>query len=78
MESKGALAPFKQSQKKLGITCKTCIGDGRGKSYATVSKAMPYGLLVHIVKEEYVSHITKHMGTGLCEIVKRCKGNFNI
>ena len=78
MESKGALALFKQSQKKLGLTYKTYIGDGDSKSYATTSKAMPYGPLVHIVKEECVLHTAKRMGTGLREIVKWCKGNFNI
>ena len=78
MESEGALTLFKQSQKKLGQTCKTYIGDGDSKSYAIVSKAMPYEPLVHIVKEECVLHISKRMGTGLHEIAKWCKGNFNI
>ena len=78
MESEDASALFKRSQKKLGLTNKTYIGDGDSKSHATVSKAMPYGPLVHIVKEECVSHITKRMGTALREIVKRCKGNFDI
>ena len=71
--------PFSNNlRKKLGLTYKTYIGDGDSKSYATVSKAMPYGPLVHIVKEECVSHMTKRMGTGLREIGKRYKGNFNI
>ena len=39
---------------------------------------MSYVPLVHIVKEECVSHVTKRMGTGLRETVKQCKGNFNI
>ena len=78
MESEGALALFKRSQKKLALTYKTNIGNGDSKSYATVSKAMPYGPLVHIVKKEFVSHITKGMRKGLRETVKRCKGNFNI
>ena len=78
MESEGALALFKQSQKKLGLTYKTYIGDGDSKSYAIVSKGMSYGPLVHIVKEECVSHITKRMRIGLREIAERCKGSFNI
>ena len=78
MESEGALVLFKRSQKKLGLTYKTYIGDGDSKSYVTVPKAMPYGPLVHIEREECVSHITKRMGTGLREIIKQCKGNFNI
>ena len=39
---------------------------------------MPYGPLVHLEKEECVSHIAKRMGTGLREIVKRWEDNFNI
>ena len=78
MESEGTLALFKRSQEKIGLTCKSCIGDGDSKSYATISKAMSYVPLVHIVKEECVSHVTKRMGTGLRETVKQCKGNFNI
>ena len=35
---------------------------------------MPYGPLVHIAKEECVANITKRMGLGLREIVKRSKG----
>ena len=71
--------PFSNNlRKKLGLTYKIYIGDGDSKSYATVSKAMPYGPLVHIVKEECVSHITKPMGTGLRETGKRYKDNFNI
>ena len=78
MESEGALTLFKQSQKKLGLTCKINIGDRDSKSYAAVSKAMPYEFLVHIVKKEFVLCITKRMGTGLREIAKQYKGNFNI
>ena len=74
MEADGALALFKRSQSKLGLTYKTYIGDGDSKSYSTVAKAMPYGLLVHIAEEECVAHITKRMGSGLRGIVKRCKG----
>ena len=59
MEFEGALALFEQSQKKLGLTYKNYIGDGDSKSYATVSKAMLCGPLVHIVKEKCVLHITK-------------------
>ena len=51
METDGALALFKRSLSKLGLTYKTYIGDGDSKSYSTVGKAMPYGLLVHIAKE---------------------------
>ena len=78
MESECPLAFLKRFQKKIGLTYKTLIGDGDSKSYATISKAMSYVPLVHIVKEECVSHITKRMGTGLRETVKQCKGNFNI
>ena len=74
MEADGALALFKRSQSKLGLTYKTYIGDGDSKSYSTVAKAMPYGPLVHIRKEECVAYITKRMGPGLHEIVKRSKG----
>ena len=74
MEADGALALFKRSQSKLGLTYKTYIGDGDSKSYSGVAKAMPYGPLVHIAKEECVVHITKQMGSGLREIVKRFKG----
>ena len=74
MEADGALALFKRSQSKLGLTYKTYIGDGDSKSYSSVAKAMPYGPLVHIAKEECVAHITKQMGSGLREIVKRFKG----
>ena len=74
MEADGALALFKRSQSKLGRTYKTHIGDGDSKSYSTVAKAMPYGPLVHIRKEECVAYITKRMGPGLHEIVKRSKG----
>ena len=35
---------------------------------------MPYGPLVHLAKEKWVAHITKQMGSGLREIVKRFKG----
>ena len=73
MEADGVLALFKRSQSKLGLTYKTYIGDGDSKSYSTVAKAMPYGLLVHIAEEECVAHITKRMGSGLREIVKRSK-----
>ena len=73
MEADGALALFKRSQSKLGLTYKTYIGDGDSKSYSTVAKAMSYGPLVHIAKEECVAHITKRMGSGLREIVKRSK-----
>ena len=78
MESEGALVLFKRSQKKLGLTYKTYIGDGDSKSYAIVSKGMSYEPLVHIMKEECVSHITKQMRIELREITKWCKGNFNI
>ena len=78
MESKGALAPFKWSQKKLGLTYMTYTGNGDSKLYATVLKATPYRPLVHIVKKECVLYITKQMGTVLREIVKWWKGNFNI
>ena len=74
MEADGALALFKRSQSKLGLTYKTYIGDGYSKSYSTVAKAMPYGPLVHLAKEKCVAHITKQMGSGLREIVKRFKG----
>ena len=74
MEADGVLSLFKRSQSKLGLTYKTCIGDGDSKSYSTVAKAIPYGLLVHIAAEECVAHITKRMGSGLREIVERCKG----
>ena len=36
---------------------------------------MPYGPLVHVAKEEWVAHVTKRMGSGLREIVKRSKGS---
>ena len=78
MESECPLAFLKRFQKKIGLTYKTLIGDGDSKSYAAISKVMPYGPLIHIVKEECVSHMAKQMGTGLREIVKRCKGSFNI
>ena len=74
MEADGALALFKRSQSKLGLTYKTYIGDGDSKSYSTVANAMPYGPLVHIVKEECVAHTTKRMGSALHQIVKRSKG----
>ena len=74
MEADGALALFKRSQSKFGLTYKTHIGDGDSKSYSTVAKAIPYGPLVHIRKEECVAYITKRMGPGLHEIVKRSKG----
>ena len=74
MEAYGALGLFKRSQSKLGLTYKTHIDDGDSKSYSTVAKAMPYGPLVHIRKEECVAYITKRMGPGLHEIVKRSKG----
>ena len=74
MEADWVLALFKRSQSKLGLTYKTHIGDGDSKSYSTVAKAMPYGPLVHIRKEECVAYITKRMGPGLHEIVKRSKG----
>ena len=52
--------PFLKDHKvNCGLTYKTYIGDGDSKSYSTVAKAMPYGLLVHIVKEGYVANITK-------------------
>ena len=60
-----ALALSKRSQSKLGLTYKTYIGHGDSKSYSTVAKAMPYGTLVHIAKEECVAHITKPMGSEL-------------
>ena len=50
MEADGALSLFKRSQSKLGLTHKTYIGDGDGKSYSTVAKTMPYGPLVHIAR----------------------------
>ena len=62
MEFEGALALFEQSQKKLGLTYKNYIGDGDSKSYATVSKAMPCGPLVHTVKEECVFLYNKANG----------------
>ena len=74
MEADGALALFKRSQSKLGLTHKTYIGDGDSKSYSTVAKAMPYVPLAHIEKEESVAHFTKRMGSGLRKIVKRSKG----
>ena len=75
MEADGVLALFKRSQSKLGLTYKTYIGDGYSKSYSTVAKAMPYGPLIHLAKEKWVAHITKQMGSGLREIVKRSKGS---
>ena len=73
MEADGALAFFKRSQSKLGLKYKTYIGDGDSRSYSTVAKAMSYGPLVDIAKEECVAHITKRIGSGLREIVMRSK-----
>ena len=73
MEVDGALSLFKRSQSKLGLTYKTYIGDGDGKSYSTVAKTMPYGPLVDIVKEECVAHITKQIWSGFREIVNALK-----
>ena len=67
--------PFLKDHRVTGLTYKTYIGDGYSKSYSTVAKAMPYGPLVHLAKEKWVAHITKQMGSGLREIVKRSKGS---
>ena len=58
----GPLPFLKDHKVNCGLTYKTYIGGGDSKSYSTVAKATPYGLLVHIVKEGYVANITKRMG----------------
>ena len=74
MEADGALALFRRTVEKLNLVYKIYVGDGDSKSYATVSKAIPYDTLVYMDKEECIAHITKRMGTGLREIVRSCKG----
>lgn len=76
METDGAVAIFRRSIEKLGLMYKKYVGDGDSKSYTTVSNAQPYGPLEFIEKEECISHITKRMGTGLREIVRKNRGIF--
>ena len=71
------MALFSRSTEKLQLIYKKFIGDGDSKGYAAVCKAMTYGRNVFIEKEECVSHITKRMGSGLREIVRRHKGLLN-
>lgn len=54
---------------KLSLMYTTYIGDG--KSYSTISKTQPYGPLQFIEKEECTAQITKRMGTGLREILRK-------
>ena len=44
--------PFQIISEETWANLQDYIGDGDSKSCATVSKAMPYRPLVHIVKEE--------------------------
>ena len=68
VESDWAVTLFERSYNKLGLTYKTHIVRGDSKSYSTVAKAMPYGPLVHIAKEECVSHITKRIGSSCIKL----------
>lgn len=61
---------------KLGLMYTTYIRDGHSKSYSTISKTQPYGLL-QFEKEECTAHITKRMGTGFREILRK-KKDFNV
>lgn len=56
---------------KLSLMYTTYIGDGDSKSYSTISKMQPYGPLQFIEKEECTAQITKRMGTGLREILRK-------
>ena len=51
------------------------VGDGDSKSYASMTKAQPYGAGVHIPKKACIGHVTKRMGNALRKVLTEYKGN---
>ena len=74
MEFEVAVEIFVRSAQARNLIYKSYVEDGDSKRYSAVRDSMPWGPLIYIVTEEYKSHITKRMGTGLRSIVKNYKG----
>ena len=73
MEAAGVIDIYKQSIAKYNLRYFPFVRDGDSKSYATVTRELPYGQTVFILKEDCVSHVTKRMGTNLQNLTKEMK-----
>lgn len=74
LEAAGVLTLYRRSEEKNKLRYIPFIGDGDSKAYSEIDKAKPYGPAVFIPKEECISHVTKHMGTNLRNLIKEYKG----
>lgn len=71
MELKAAECLWKRSM-QLGFRYTTMLSDGDSKTFNYLSESKVYGD-VNIVKEECINHVSKRLGTGLREVVKKSK-----
>ena len=69
MEADGVVEMYQISVQRYNIPYNPFIIDGDSNAYSTIDRERPYGPNVFI-KKECVNHITKHMGTNLCQLIK--------
>lgn len=71
MELAAAEIIWKRSE-KLGFRYTTMLSDGDSSAYTRLKNIIVYKD-IQITKEECVNHVGKRLGTGLRELVKKCK-----
>ena len=76
METKGAVEMFLRSLEKYHLIYDDFVGDGESSSFGNVKEKCfaKYGSLYEVVKEEYVGHVQKRLGTNLRNYKLKKKG----
>ncbi|GBL96418.1 hypothetical protein AVEN_43731-1 [Araneus ventricosus] len=73
MEMNAAAILWKRSVKEAKMRYTTLLSDGDGKTHQRLNEIKVYGKNVTIMKEEYINHVAKRVGTGLRNVVQDWK-----